>query len=111
MPAVGAKGANATKDETFITLHTEIQELDAPVLIPAKFLKGLDNNINTIPMLNICTPPPDMYNINACIGRLLAGEIAISHARFSFNAAYDDEFSGLAFVEVLEVYSSQRSVH
>ena len=80
-------------------------------MIPDKFLNGVKRSMKTIPMLNICTPPPDMYNINACIGRLLAGEIAISHARFSFNAAYDDEFSGLAFVEVLEVYSSQHSVY
>lgn len=33
---------------------------DAPVLMAARFLKGVDSNMNTIPMLNIWTPPPDM---------------------------------------------------
>lgn len=70
LAVVGAKGANAA-------------------FIPAIFLKGERRSMNTIPMLNICTPPPDMYNINACIGRDLAGEIARSQARFSFNDAYD----------------------
>jgi hypothetical protein len=40
-------------------------------------------------MLNICTPPPDMYNMNACIGSDFAGEMARSHARFSFSWAYE----------------------
>lgn len=38
---LGAKGANA-------------------VLMPARFLNGLLSNMKTIPMLNICTPPPDI---------------------------------------------------
>lgn len=72
LAVVGANGANAA-------------------FIPAIFLKGERRSMNTIPMLNICTPPPDMYNINACIGRDLAGEIARSQARFSFNDEYDDD--------------------
>jgi len=42
-----------------------------------------------MPMLKICTPPPDMYSINACIGSDLAGEIAKSHARLAFSCSYD----------------------
>lgn len=103
--AVGAKGANASVFHPLENIAIMSEDgLDVPLLIPARFLKGLDSSMNTIPMLKICTPPPDMYNMNACIGRLFAGEIAMSHARFSFSAAYDDEFSGLDFVEVLEVY-------
>ena len=40
-------------------------------------------------MLKIWTPPPDMYSINACIGRAFAGAIAASQARFSFRESYD----------------------
>ena len=40
-------------------------------------------------MLKIWTPPPDIYSINACIGRAFAGAIAASQARFSFRASYD----------------------
>ena len=40
-------------------------------------------------MLKIWTPPPDMYSINACIGRAFAGAIATSQARFSLRASYD----------------------
>lgn len=40
-------------------------------------------------MLKIWTPPPDMYSINACIGRDFAGAIAASQARFSFKESYD----------------------
>lgn len=53
------------------------------------FLNGLIRSINTIPMLKICTPPPDMYNMKACMGNDLAGAIAKSHARFSLRLAYD----------------------
>lgn len=59
--------------------------------IPAIFLKGERRSMNTIPMLKICTPPPDMYSMNACIGRDLAGETARSQARLSFNDAYDED--------------------
>jgi len=59
------------------------------VFIAATLLNGLISNMNTIPMLNICTPPPDMYNMKACIGSDFAGEMARSHARFSFSWAYE----------------------
>lgn len=36
-----------------------------------------------------------MYNINACIGRDLAGEIARSQARLSFSDAYDDDVAAV----------------
>jgi len=65
---VGANGANA-------------------VLIAAIFLNGLMSSMNTMPILKTCTPPPDMYNMKACIGSDLAGLIAKSHARFSFRLA------------------------
>ena len=45
--------------------------------------------MNTMLMLKICTPPPDMYNMNACIGRDFAGETARSQARLSFMDSYD----------------------
>lgn len=60
---------------------------NVPVLIAARFLKGLESSMNTIPMLKICTPPPDMYSMNACIGRDLAGENARSHARFDLSSS------------------------
>ena len=62
---------------------------NVPSFIPAIFLNGDSNNINTMPMLKIWTPPPDMYSINACIGRAFAGATAASQARFSFKASYD----------------------
>jgi len=65
---VGANGANAE-------------------LMVAMFLNGLIRSMNTMPILNICTPPPDMYNMKACIGSDLAGPIAKSQARFSFRLA------------------------
>ena len=40
-------------------------------------------------MLNICTPPPDIYSMMACMGRDLAGEIASSHARLFFSFCCD----------------------
>lgn len=53
------------------------------------FLNGDDNSMKTIPILKIWTPPPDIYNMNACIGSDFAGDVAKSHALFSFNAAYE----------------------
>ena len=41
-----------------------------------------------MPMLKICTPPPDMYSMNACMGRDFAGATARSHARFSLSFSY-----------------------
>ena len=55
----------------------------------ATFLNGLNISMNTIPMLKIWTPPPDMYSMKACIGRDLAGDMARSHALFCFRAAYE----------------------
>jgi len=60
------------------------------VLIAATFLNGLNISMNTIPMLKIWTPPPDMYSMNACIGRDLAGEMARSHALFCFRASCEN---------------------
>jgi hypothetical protein len=60
-----------------------------PSFIPATFLNGDSSNMNTMPMLKIWTPPPDMYSINACIGRAFAGAIATSQARFSFRESCD----------------------
>jgi hypothetical protein len=45
-------------------------------------------SMTTIPMLNICTPPPDMYSMNACIGSDFAGAVAKSSARFSLISLY-----------------------
>ena len=59
------------------------------MFIAAKFLNGLKSSMNTIPMLNICTPPPDMYSMNACMGSDFAGEMAKSHARLSLRDSYD----------------------
>jgi hypothetical protein len=52
-------------------------------------LNGLRRSMNTIPMLNICTPPPDMYSMNACMGSDFAGPVAKSSARLSLSASYD----------------------
>lgn len=84
LAGVGANGANAA-------------------CIPAIFLKGERRSMNTIPRLKICTPPPDMYNMNACIGRDFAGEMARSQARLSFSDAYDDVAAGGALAGALEL--------
>ena len=57
-------------------------------LIANMFLNGVKRSMNTMPMLNICTPPPDMYNMKPCIGRDLTGAAAKSQARFSFSWSY-----------------------
>jgi len=49
-----------------------------------RFLTGVRSNMKTMPILKICTPPPDIYNIKACIGSDFAGESAKSHAFLSF---------------------------
>jgi hypothetical protein len=51
-------------------------------------LNGLNKSMNTIPMLNIWMPPPDMYSITACMGSCFRGEMARSHARLVFSFAY-----------------------
>jgi len=70
----------------------------------AIFLNGVRRSMNTIPMLKICTPPPDMYNMNACMGRDFAGEIARSQARFSFSDAYDDAAAVEALAGALDCW-------
>ena len=70
---------------------------DAPVFIEAKFLNGVKSNMKTMPMLKTWTPPPDIYNMNACIGKDFAGEIARSQARFSFKDAYDSDAAATDF--------------
>lgn len=84
LAGVGANGVNAA-------------------FMPAIFLNGVRRSMNTIPMLKIWTPPPDMYSMNACIGRDFAGAIARSHARFSFNDAYDDVAAAEALAGALEL--------
>ena len=53
-----------------------------------------------MPMLKICTPPPDMYSMNACMGSDLSGEMAKSQAFLVFRSSY--EFSALALVVVTD---------
>jgi len=67
---------------------------NAPVLTVDRFLNGESKSMATMPMLKICTPPPDMYSMNACIGNDLTGEMANSHAFFFFSASC--ELSALA---------------
>jgi len=57
------------------------------VLTVDRFLNGESKSMATMPMLKICTPPPDMYSMNACIGNDLTGEMANSHAFFFFSAS------------------------
>jgi hypothetical protein len=61
-----------------------------------RFLNGESKSIATIPMLKICTPPPDMYNMNACMGSDLTGEMAKSHARFCFSASCESSAAAAA---------------
>lgn len=42
-----------------------------------------------MPMLKICTPPPDMYSMNACMGSDFTGEIAKSHAFLVLRSSYE----------------------
>lgn len=57
------------------------------VLIVETALMGFKRSMAKMPILNICTPPPDMYSMNAFIGSDLAGDIARSQARVRFNLA------------------------
>ena len=66
-----------------------VSRTDVPVFMEARFLNGLESSMKTMPMLKICTPPPDMYSMNACMGRDFAGENARSQARFVFSSSYD----------------------
>ena len=53
-----------------------------------------------MPMLKICTPPPDMYSMNACMGSDLSGEIAKSHAFRVFSSSYELKASAPVLVVV-----------
>jgi hypothetical protein len=53
------------------------------------FLNGESRSIATMPMLKICTPPPDMYSMNACMGSDLTGEMAKSQAFLVFKSSYE----------------------
>ena len=70
----------------------------APVFTVDRFLNGDSKSIATMPMLKICTPPPDMYSMNACIGSDLTGEMANSQAFFVFNASCELSASAAADV-------------
>lgn len=74
---------------------------NAPVFMAERFLNGESKSIATMPMLKICTPPPDMYNMNACMGSDLAGEMAKSHARFCFSASCEPRAAAAVVAEVL----------
>lgn len=62
---------------------------NVPSFIPDRFLNGESRSIATMPMLKICTPPPDMYSMNACMGNDLTGEIAKSQAFLVFRSSYE----------------------
>ena len=64
-----------------------------------RFLNGESSSIATMPMLKICTPPPDMYSMNACMGSDLSGEIAKSQAFLVFRSSY--EFSAAVVTVVV----------
>jgi hypothetical protein len=66
------------------------------VLTVDRFLNGESKSMATMPMLKICTPPPDMYSMNACIGNDLTGEMANSHAFFFFSASCELSASAAA---------------
>ena len=67
--------------------------------MPASALNGENSNIATMPMLNIWTPPPDMYSMKNCIGSCLAGAMAKSHARLAFKASYALALSLIVLVD------------
>lgn len=56
-----------------------------------------------MPMLKICTPPPDMYSMNACMGKDLTGEMAKSQAFLVFKSSYEFTAAFAAVVLVLAV--------
>ncbi len=63
-----------------------------------RFLNGESKSIATIPILKICTPPPDMYSMNACIGKDLTGEIAKSQAFLVLRSSYEFNASAVLVV-------------
>jgi len=56
-----------------------------------------------MPMLKICTPPPDMYSMNACMGKDLTGEMAKSQAFLVFRSSYEFTTASAAAVAGLPV--------
>jgi len=58
-----------------------------------RFLNGESRSMATMPMLKIWTPPPDMYSMNACMGRDLTGEMAKSQALLVFKSSYESNAS------------------
>jgi hypothetical protein len=66
------------------------------------FLNGESKSMATMPMLKIWTPPPDMYNMNACMGSDLTGEMAKSHARFCFSASWESRAAVVVVVVAAE---------
>jgi hypothetical protein len=77
---VGANCAKASRKTIINTLiaKPKRREAGAPSFIPARFLDGERSSMNTIPLLNICTPPPGMYSMNVCMGSDFAGAMAKS---------------------------------
>jgi hypothetical protein len=73
--------------------------VNAPAFAVDKFLKGESKSIATMPMLKICTPPPDMYSMNACMGSDLSGETANSQAFFVFRASCELSASAAAVAD------------
>jgi hypothetical protein len=65
-----------------------------------RFLNGESRSIATMPVLKICTPPPDMYSMNACMGSDLSGEMAKSQAFLVFKSSYELNASVLVVVVV-----------
>ncbi len=71
---------------------------NAPSFMEDRFLNGESKSIATIPILKICTPPPDMYSMNACIGKDLTGEIAKSQAFLVLRSSYEFNASAVLVV-------------
>ena len=74
-------------------------------------MNGVKSSMNTIPMLKICTPPPDMYSMKACIGNDLAGPMAKSHAFFSFNVVYEADAVAIALLDGFAWRKLNRQCH
>ena len=59
----GANGAKARSSNQLLSIRLDgraHRHGDAPEFMEARFLNGLERSMKTMPMLNICTPPPDM---------------------------------------------------
>ena len=89
-------GATGVDVRSKVIKRNVVVRRNAPVLTVDRFLNGESKSMATMPMLKICTPPPDMYSMNACIGNDLTGEIANSHAFFFFSASCELNASAAA---------------